>query len=367
MQSLLKVSKWKILFILLLLFILIFSTVTHTVFAYSLGDVNNDGRIDVQDVVIVMKHILGLETLTTAQQEAADVNKYGAIDVRDVTLIMQMALGLIDEFPPEPEPEPEPEPDDGKCTFVNVEVLHLRSGPGTDYEIIDSLFYGTPLEVKDSKNGWLFVDVYPGCVYRNNQGWVNRDYVESGYGPYPCHPSDDGVNIGGELITFFMEVSEVVNLIGEPTEVVLDDDQDFSIYDYHYPGVVLSFSNIFFMISQFSSDSSVDINEYLLFNIKVDGNQVSGPRDIRVGDSYESVLSKFPNDDNAIKAYSEDTRGEYRRILYGRDEIPPVGYIYYDKNQKPLSVWFNNYPESYLFIEFEDEKVSIIYLYLQVM
>jgi len=102
MQSLLKVSKWKILFILLLSFILIFSTVTHTAFAYSLGDVNNDGRIDVQDVVIVMRHILGLETLTTAQQEAADVNRDGAIDVRDVVLIMQKTLELIDEFPDVP-------------------------------------------------------------------------------------------------------------------------------------------------------------------------------------------------------------------------------------------------------------------------
>ncbi len=257
--------------------------------------------------------------------------------------------------------------DDGKCTFVNVEVLRLRSGPGTDYEILDRLFYGTPLEVKDRENEWLFVDVYPGCVYRNNQGWVHGDYVESGYGPYPSHPSDYGVTIRGKAINYFMEVSEVVNLIGEPTEIVLNDYQDFSNYYYHYPGVILGFSNFLFMMSQFSSESSEYINEYELLEITVDGNQVSGPRNIRVGDSFESVLDKFPDSNNAIKVYSQDTRGEYRRILYGRDEIPPVGYIYYDKNQKPLFVWFNNYPESYLSIEFEDEKVVNVFLYLQLM
>ncbi len=62
------------------------------------GDINDDGDINVQDVVLVMKHVLELETLTAAQLTTADVNGDGAINVQDVTLIMQHTLGLIDEF-----------------------------------------------------------------------------------------------------------------------------------------------------------------------------------------------------------------------------------------------------------------------------
>ncbi len=67
--------------------------------AFTFGDVNHDGVVDVRDVALVMRHILNLETLGGAEQELADVNADGAIDVRDATLMMRKALGLIDHFP----------------------------------------------------------------------------------------------------------------------------------------------------------------------------------------------------------------------------------------------------------------------------
>ena len=67
--------------------------------AVTYGDVNHDGVVDVRDVVLVMRHILDLETLGEAEQEMADVNADGEIDVRDDTLMMRKALGLIDHFP----------------------------------------------------------------------------------------------------------------------------------------------------------------------------------------------------------------------------------------------------------------------------
>ena len=63
------------------------------------GDINGDGVIDVRDVVLVMKHILEVETLSASQQELADVNDDGTVDLKDAVLIMQKALGLIEEFP----------------------------------------------------------------------------------------------------------------------------------------------------------------------------------------------------------------------------------------------------------------------------
>ncbi len=62
------------------------------------GDVNDDGKIDVRDVVLVMQYILELKELDDDQIKAADVTGDGEIDVNDVSQIMQYSLGLIDRF-----------------------------------------------------------------------------------------------------------------------------------------------------------------------------------------------------------------------------------------------------------------------------
>jgi len=80
----------------LLLFLLIFAPVAA---AAIYGDINDDGDVDVQDVVLAMKHALGLELLTGTEKSVADVNGDSDVDVQDVTLIMQYSLGLIDDFP----------------------------------------------------------------------------------------------------------------------------------------------------------------------------------------------------------------------------------------------------------------------------
>ncbi len=64
-----------------------------------LGDVTGNGKVNVQDVTLVMQYALGLEALSDEQKEAADVNGDGIINVHDVVLIMQKVLGLIDKFP----------------------------------------------------------------------------------------------------------------------------------------------------------------------------------------------------------------------------------------------------------------------------
>ncbi len=64
-----------------------------------MGDVNGDGVIDVRDSVMVMRNVLGLQTLSTSQKLLADVNGDGLINVADVNLITQRTLGLINRFP----------------------------------------------------------------------------------------------------------------------------------------------------------------------------------------------------------------------------------------------------------------------------
>lgn len=70
------------------------------VLAQMLGDVNNDGNIDIRDVTLVQRHVLGYQPpLTASQFTAADVNGDGVVNVVDVNLMMQYILGNISSFP----------------------------------------------------------------------------------------------------------------------------------------------------------------------------------------------------------------------------------------------------------------------------
>ncbi|MFO8191930.1 MAG: dockerin type I repeat-containing protein, partial [Bacillota bacterium] len=89
-------AKVSLVLLSIFLFLFIFASAAA---AATYGDVNDDGNINVLDVVLVQQHVLGLEDLDEDQEAVADVNGDGDINVQDVTLIMQYSLGIIDEFP----------------------------------------------------------------------------------------------------------------------------------------------------------------------------------------------------------------------------------------------------------------------------
>ena len=62
------------------------------------GDVNGDDAIDVIDLAIIKKHILGKTTLQGDAFTLGDVNDDGAIDVIDLALVKKHILGKIDLF-----------------------------------------------------------------------------------------------------------------------------------------------------------------------------------------------------------------------------------------------------------------------------
>jgi N-acetylmuramoyl-L-alanine amidase CwlD len=70
---------------------------------------------------------------------------------------------------------------------VDVDVLHLRSGPSTDYEILDRLLLGTVLQVHGSQNEWLMVNTPDG-----KNGWVHGAYIR--------RPSLTNVSLSGRKI-----------------------------------------------------------------------------------------------------------------------------------------------------------------------
>ncbi len=93
-------AKAVALLLIVTLLIFAFSTMSMSAPGVSLGDVNDDGEINVQDVVLVMQYVIGLRNLTNDQLEAADVNRDGRVNVQDATRIMRHVLGIeeIDEL-----------------------------------------------------------------------------------------------------------------------------------------------------------------------------------------------------------------------------------------------------------------------------
>ena len=100
MQSLVKLfnrragAKTAVVLLTITIIIIAFASMTTSAPEIKYGDVNQDGSIDVRDVVMVMHYITGHRDLTEDQFKAADVNGDGAVNVQDVTMIMRHILKI---------------------------------------------------------------------------------------------------------------------------------------------------------------------------------------------------------------------------------------------------------------------------------
>jgi len=45
----------------------------------------------------------------------------------------------------------------GQGVVIDEGRLNIRSGPGTDYSIVGSLYYGNIVELEDENDGWYFI------------------------------------------------------------------------------------------------------------------------------------------------------------------------------------------------------------------
>ena len=160
----LKKTGWTLLSILILSLALFFILSSSSASAALYGDINKDGEINVQDVVLTMRYVLGLQELNSIQKIAADVNNDNLIDVTDVTLIMRKSLGLIETFPALASPE---------FSLVKEGGFSVHEGlsPGRKLVIIT-------LIVDDPQNYEVFVEgrVEPKLLEFSNS--INNELVE---------------------------------------------------------------------------------------------------------------------------------------------------------------------------------------------
>jgi hypothetical protein len=63
-----------------------------------LGDVNEDGVVDLQDIILIAMYLTGQIELSENQQNSADVNADGNIDIFDIIKIARFLAGLMDSL-----------------------------------------------------------------------------------------------------------------------------------------------------------------------------------------------------------------------------------------------------------------------------
>ena len=76
----------------------ILGTINKYVPPYILGDVNNNGKVQINDARLALQISLGKLIPTETQKIAADVNRNGKVQINDARLILQYTLGKIEEF-----------------------------------------------------------------------------------------------------------------------------------------------------------------------------------------------------------------------------------------------------------------------------
>lgn len=57
------------------------------------GDIDKDGKVTDNDVLIIQQHIKGISTLSETQQKLADINEDGEIDIFDMIAVQKIILG----------------------------------------------------------------------------------------------------------------------------------------------------------------------------------------------------------------------------------------------------------------------------------
>jgi len=94
---------------------------------------------------------------------------------------------------------------------VNVDVLRVRSGPGTDYEIIHRLSKGKIVEVIEEQNEWLLIKGY--------RGWIHGGYVYK-----PSDPSKLYEVFTVKIQPVGYDLAEVAHFVEKATTLYLSDN-----------------------------------------------------------------------------------------------------------------------------------------------
>lgn len=73
--------------------------------AYSVGDANRDGTVNVKDATAIQRYAASLLDFSDEELRLADVDADGRVNVKDATMIQKFVAGLVERFPAETKAE----------------------------------------------------------------------------------------------------------------------------------------------------------------------------------------------------------------------------------------------------------------------
>jgi len=331
------------------------------------------------------KFIFGIVFFVTIAVSAIIFNVFPGSPLNDTA-----ENGLVAEEPSEEEADKKPEPPELTTTtyaVVEVDVLRLRNGPGTDFEILDRLSRGAYLEVMGYQNEWIEVEAPDGT-----HGWVHGEYTDEHKRYDPVYSSGDYYDpdrpilisywrpgdeywyeygyesywcVGEMKMDFSLRFSDIIELMGEPDlleeEAVLEDTHHLITMEYPFMNITCHYST--------SQTYGTARDDAYIVAIDVHSPEVEGPRGIRVGDSLDTLLSKVPVEQNPLEELdynngNDEESAYYKKVIYGSyDETAPIAVVYYNINEEPLRVDFHDMPfgghsNGSLSIKFIDGKIA---------
>lgn len=201
-----------------------------------LGDLDGNDSVNAADASLLLRHIVKLQLLNTAQLSVADCNKDGSVTAADATAILRYVVKL-DSIPPtggtvtmppfEATPDPySPTGFDGVIALAKVDAneLRLREGPGEAYPVITMMTRDMQLYIfANDASGWSYVQI-KGTL---TKGWAFTKYLKltnqllAAYGKLPSEaplyktysltggilatlPANTSVGIIGAKDTFYL-------------------------------------------------------------------------------------------------------------------------------------------------------------------
>lgn len=222
------------------------------------------------------------------------------------------------------------------ATFVVVGLLFfaiissLMGGEETEFfSEQEAVAYTEEPEIDYNPDWPLLID-----IWESSEAKIWWQYDVETY----LHKDDFKLSLGDKY-------KEVVQNLGQPEHI-----QREYAYDDQVVYLTLLYSDVM-VRCEYVKEYDEDESNAVVYFLETDSDSVFGPRNIRVGDSFESFLKKIPDENNPItplKSLQVTPDGDeidYERVLYGDQNISgPFAIIYYDRQHEPREVKFFNRP-----------------------
>lgn len=153
--------------------------------------------------------------------------------------------------------------------------------------------------------------------------------------PTPSETPDAPVISTGEFsyeetqFVFDMTEDDVVALYGEPTE-----REDYLLFESENASQ-FSYGDTVFQIAY---QDNADGTKSYVFEATIADDKLVAPRNVKIGDSMEDVIAKFPANNNPERFDMDDDSGHTYQLLYGEFVyMSPCGLVEYD-GDTPVAV-----------------------------